>query len=315
MPFLGTYKPPVTAAELQLEKRLRGHVDVLAGLIGARHLGKRNSLEAASAYIEQQFAEIGDDRRRETYSIGSAEVANVVVERIGKEHPGEIVVLGAHYDTVPESPGADDNASAVAMLIEVARLLCSLPTKRTIRFVAFACEEPPHFYTDSMGSQQHARACRVRGENVVGMICLEMVGYYSTNPRSQDVPPLIPRLLRCAFPRRGDFLAAVANLHSIRLLLSFRSGFKRSNRFPLYCVALPERVREIRLSDNGSFWDQGYPALMITDTSFLRNPHYHLPSDTPETLDYGRLMMSTIGVAGGVGRIAKVIGRIALLGT
>ena len=313
MPLLGTYNPPFMQAELLLEKRLRGHVDVLAGLIGPRHLGKRNSLDAASAYIERQFAELGDSPRRETYDIGSAKVANVIVERLGTQRPEEIVVLGAHYDTVPETPGADDNASAVAMLIEVARLLRALRTKRTLRFVAFPCEEPPHFYTDTMGSQHYARACRVRGEHLVGMICLEMVGYYSTLPGSQSVPPLIPRTLRWAFPRKGDFLAAVANLQSIALLWSFRRGFKRSSHFPLFTVALPERIHEIRLSDNSSFWDQGYPALMVTDTSFLRNPHYHRSSDTPETLDYGRLTMSTIGVAGGVARIAKAIGRVALL--
>lgn len=139
------------------------------------------------------------------------------------------------------------------------------------------------------------------------MICLEMVGYYSTAPASQRVPDIIPRPITIAFPKRGDFIAAVGNLRSARLLLSFRRGFRRASRFPLYAIALPEKIHEIRLSDNGSFWDQGYPALMITDTSFLRNPHYHLPSDTPDTLDYGRLTMVTIGVAGAIGHVAQSI--------
>ena len=174
-----------------------------------------------------------------------------------------------------------------------------------MRFEAFACEEPPHFFTETMGSQVYARQCRERCEKVVGMLCLEMVGYYTTEPNSQLVDEQIPRFLRWVFPRRGDFLAAVGNVRSWRLGWTFRRGFKRAVRFPLFSVALPEKVQAIRLSDNSSFWDYGYRALMLTDTSFLRNPHYHLPSDVPETLDYARTARVTIGVAGGVARIAK----------
>lgn len=309
MGLLGTYRPPATNGERELESRLFRHVDVLAGLIGPRHIGKPSSIEAAVAYIERQFSEMGERVARNAYSIGSAEVANLVVERRGTSRPEQIIIVGAHYDTVPETPGADDNASAVAMMIEVARLLSQVATRRTLRFVAFPCEEPPHFYTQTMGSQQYAAGCRARGEQIIGMVALEMVGYY-TAEESQTVPPLIPKWLRWAFPKRGDFLAAVGNLASIRFLLSFRRGFKRASRFPLYAIALPETIQEIRLSDNSSFWDQGYPALMVTDTSFLRNPHYHLASDTPETLDYGRLTMATLGVAGGVARAAAVEGEV-----
>jgi hypothetical protein len=137
------------------------------------------------------------------------------------------------------------------------------------------------------------------------MICLEMVGYYSTEPKSQQTPAGIPRYLRWAFPSRGDFLASVANFRSWRLGWKFRRGFKQAVRFPLYSIALPERISEIRLSDNSSFWDQGYPAIMITDTSFLRNPHYHMSTDTPDTLDYVRMARATIGVAGGIARLAR----------
>jgi len=291
-------RPAIIEEDPQLIDRLKAHVEVLAGLIGPRHEHRPSSLEAATAYIERQFGVIGDEVTHETYSIGAIDVSNLVVERRGTRHPDQIVVLGAHYDTVPTTPGADDNASAVATLIEAARLLAPLQTKRTIRFVSFPCEEPPYFYTDTMGSEQYARGCRTRGEHIVGMLCLEMVGYYTTEPESQAIPPIIPRVLHWAFPSRGDFLASVANLCSVRLLLAFRRGFKRASRLPLYSIALPERVHEIRLSDNSSFWDQGYPALMITDTSFLRNPHYHAPSDTPDTLDYNRLAAATRGVAG-----------------
>lgn len=191
------------------------------------------------------------------------------------------------------------------MLLEVARLLRGLTPSRSIRYVAFACEEPPHFYTDSMGSQVHARSCRQRQEHIVGMLCLEMVGYYSSSAASQQMPESIPSWLRWAFPRRGNFLASVANLRSMGLGWRFRRGFKKAVRFPLFSIALPELIREIRLSDNSSFWDQGFPALMLTDTSFLRNPHYHLPSDTPDTLDYSSMAAVTQGVAGAIAHLAS----------
>lgn len=300
----GAGTPELTDAERRIAERLRGHVDRLAGHIGPRHVGRPAAMEAAAAYIESELTALGDSVERQAYCAAGVEVANLVVERRGAERPDETVVLGAHYDTLAETPGADDNASAVATLIEVARLLQGRSFSRTIRFAAFACEEPPHFYTDEMGSRQHAARCRARGENVVGMLCLEMVGYYSSAPGSQRPPPEAPGVLHWAFPDRGDFLAAVGNLRSCGLLWRFRGGFRRATRLPLFSMALPEAFNSIRLSDNSSFWDQGYPALMITDTSFLRNPNYHQPGDTPDTLDYARMARATIGVAGGVAGVA-----------
>jgi len=295
--------------EQDLAKRLYTHVDRLAGLIGPRHLGKPSTMDVSATYIERALTGFGCSVDRQTYDVEDDEVANLVVERPGTRRADEIVILGAHYDTVPTTPGADDNASAVAMLIEVARILQPFVFQRTLRFVAFPCEEPPYFYTDSMGSEVYARQCRVRGERVIGMVCLEMVGYYCTEPRSQQIPLGIPRFLHWAFPGRGDFLAAVGNFRSWRLGWTFRRGFKRAIRFPLYSIVLPETIHEIRMSDNSSFWDQDYPALMVTDTSFLRNPHYHRTTDTPGTLDYARMAQATIGVAGGVSRLAKALGR------
>lgn len=289
----------------KLAHNLFQHVDRLAGLIGPRHLGNSPAFHAAAGLVERELSNILPAATLQTYRVGNEEVANVVAAIPGTTLHDEIVVVGAHYDTVWSTPGADDNASAVAMLIEVARLMRDSRPRRTIRFVSFACEEPPYFHTGDMGSQFFARECRRRNERIHGMLCLEMVGYYSSKPNSQSVPPSIPRSLHRLFPNRGDFLAAVANLRSWRLLWQFRRGFKRAVRFPLFSIALPERIAEIRLSDNSSFWDQNYPALMLTDTSFLRNPHYHLNSDTPDTLDYERMAQVTVGVAGGLRRIAK----------
>jgi Zn-dependent M28 family amino/carboxypeptidase len=283
---------------------LTRHVDCLAGLIGPRPFSNFVTFSAAATYVERELEKTGYDVWRHTYMIGNKEVANIVAERLGGRRKDEIVILGAHYDTYFTTPGADDNASAVAVLIETARLLRDLKPARTVRFVSFACEEPPHFHTGEMGSQVYARQCRLRNERIIGMLCLEMVGYYSTEPRSQQIPPGIPRWLHWAFPKQGNFLAAVGNLPSWRLAWGFRRGFKRAVRFPLFSICLPESIAEIRLSDNSSFWDQGYPALMLTDTSFLGNPNYHLTSDTPATLDYVRMAKVTVGVAGAVRRIA-----------
>lgn len=287
-----------------LARHLHRHVDCLAGLIGPRHLGRPESMNAALAFIEREFQEMSYQASRQNYDAGRCVATNVIVERRGETRPDEIVILGAHYDTVPETPGADDNASAVAVLLEVARSLVGTRFQRTVRFVSFACEEPPHFHTDTMGSQFHARHCRMAGEKITGMLCLEMVGYYSSDEGSQAVPSGIPRAFHWLFPKRGDFLTAVGNLRSWRLCWRFRRGFKAATRFPLFSIALPESVHAIRLSDNSSFWDQGYPALMLTDTSFLRNPNYHRPSDTADTLDYERMAQVVQGVSGAVKAIA-----------
>ncbi|MCC6358888.1 MAG: M28 family peptidase [Phycisphaerales bacterium] len=289
----------------ELARRLHQHVDRLAGLIGPRHFGKPDSIAAAIALIEREFAAMGDAVRREEYPLDNGQIAtNLIVERRGTTRPDEIVLLGAHYDTVPETPGADDNASAVAVLLETALLLAGRRFCRTVRFVAFACEEPPHFYTQEMGSHVHAKGCHDRGEKLVGMLCLEMVGYYSDAPGSQIAPMELPRWLAWWLPRRGNFLAAVGNLRSWRLCWAFRRGFKRSSRLPLFSIVLPEWVYSIRLSDNSSFWDFGYPALMITDTSFLRNRNYHRATDLPATLDYDRMAAATEGVAGAIAALA-----------
>lgn len=280
-----------------IENNLRLHVDRLAGLIGPRTLSKPKTIQATIGYIEGQWSEMGYRCRRECYDAMGDEATNLIVERPGTKRVDEIVLLGAHYDTVFNTPGADDNASAVAVLIEVSRLLREHTGKRTARFVSFACEEPPYFHTDSMGSQHHARQSRQRGDNIVGMLCLEMVGFFSLSKGSQAVPTGIPRWMHPFFPQRGNFLAAVGNLQSKALCWNFRRGFKRgTRRMPLFTICLPEAIHEIRLSDNSSFWDHGYPALMLTDTSFLRNPNYHQASDTPETLDYPRMTEVTLGV-------------------
>jgi hypothetical protein len=294
----------VTDDREQIEANLRLHVDRLAGLIGIRALAKPKTIEATIGYIESVWNGIGYRVGYETFDALGDEATNLIVETDGTERAAETVLLGAHYDTVLSTPGADDNASAVAVMLEVSRLLLHYSGKRSARYVAFACEEMPYFNMDSMGSQHHARRSRHCGENIVGMLCLEMVGYYSLARGSQSIPPGIPNWLHRFFPSRGNFLAAVGNVPSWKLCWQFRRGFKQgTRRMPLFSICLPERISEIRLSDNSSFWDQGYPALMLTDTSYFRNPNYHQPTDTPETLDYPRMTEVTLGVAGAMRKL------------
>ncbi|HTU26241.1 MAG TPA: M28 family peptidase [Pirellulales bacterium] len=292
-------------ADQVLIGNLRRRVERLAREIGPRHVGRPDALWAAQVFVEQELAGQGYAVERQSYLVCEQEVSNLIAELPGTRRAGEIVVLGAHYDSTPTTPGADDNASAVAVLLEVARRMRSRPCERTIRFVAFTCEEMPHFHTGDMGSQVYARACRALGERIVGMLCLEMVGYFSSAPGSQRIPSAIPRWLRWIFPPRGDFLAAVGNLRSGKLLWNFSRGFRRAKRLPLFSILLPEAIHDIRRSDNSSFWDQGFSALMLTDTSYLRNPHYHLTSDTPETLDFERMLGVVAGVVEGLCRVAR----------
>ena len=289
----------------EIEANLRLHVDRLAGLIGPRTLKRPKTIEATIGYIRGQWNDMGYSVAEETYDAIGDIATNLIVERPDTKRSDEIILLGAHYDTVSTTPGADDNASAIAVLLEVSRLLKDHVGSRTMRYVAFACEEPPYFNFDSMGSQHNAREARKRGDKIIGMLCLEMVGYFRDEVGSQAVPPTIPKFLHRFFPQRGNFLAAVGNLSSWKLAWSFRRGFKRGTRLPLLSLVLPERVNEIRLSDNSSYWDQGYPALMLTDTSYLRNPHYHMASDLPETLDYQRMTLVTEGVAAALKRLLK----------
>lgn len=289
-----------------IEANLRLHVDRLAGLIGPRTLRKPKTIQATIGYLEAQWSEMGYFCEQECYDADGDEATNLVIENRGSKHSDEVVLLGAHYDTVFSTPGADDNASAVAVMLEVSRLLRDCIGKRTARYVAFACEEPPYFHTGAMGSQHHARSSKERGDNIVGMLCLEMVGYYCLTEGSQSIPPGIPKWMHRFFPRRGNFLAAVGNLASWKLCWRFRQGFKKgTRRMPLFSMCLPEKIHEIRLSDNSSFWDQDYPALMLTDTSYLRNPHYHQATDTPETLDYPRMTEVTLGVAAAMRKLLR----------
>jgi Zn-dependent M28 family amino/carboxypeptidase len=277
-----------------LAERLKQHVQLLAGKIGERNVYRPAALDAAAHYIESELSGIGYAVRRQTYLAQGVESANLEVVLPGWRWPEESIVVGAHYDTVLGSPGADDNASAVAALIEIARLAQGHAPGRTLKLVAFVNEEPPFFFWGEMGSKQYARAAKRRRENIRLMISLEMLGYYRDEAGSQAYPPLF----RYFYPERGNFIAFVSNFRSRAAMRRAAHAFRNHSDFPLEAAATFGWIPGVAWSDQLSFWRAGYPAFMCTDTAFFRNPYYHSVEDTPEKLDYPRLAELVKGLAG-----------------
>lgn len=214
-------------------------------------------------------------------------MAGSIVRNIDAQHgaPADgILVIGAHYDSVAGCPGANDNASGVAAVLELSRLLRGDAGRLAIRFVAFANEEPPFFMTEAMGSRVYARRCRERGEQIAGMFSLETIAYYSNERGSQQYPG--PALFQRLYPDTGNFIGFVSNVASRKLLRDAGGEFRRRGAFPSEGVAAPADIPGIGWSDHWAFWQEGYPAVMLTDTAPYRYPHYHQPSDTPDKLDY-----------------------------
>lgn len=279
---------------------LRRHVGTLAGEIGERHVGRPVALAAAERYIARELTDLGYVVVAQRYAAEGVDCANLEVVIPGASVPSEIVVVGAHYDTVPGSPGADDNASAVAALLEIARALADARPARTLKLVAFVNEEAPFHFRREMGSSVYARAARRRGDEIRAMFSLEMLGCYDDSPGSQTYPPLLKHF----YPDRGNFIAFVANLRSRRLLKAAVAAFRASSRFPCESAALPAWVPGVGWSDQLSFWQAGYRGIMVTDTAFHRYPHYHRPTDTPDRLDYTRLAEVAEGLVGTFTRLA-----------
>jgi len=284
--------PPMTPKEEELSKRLRSDVEMLAGRIGVRNSSSWNALCRAADFIESRFKECGYTVVRDTFMIEGKPYHNLAVEIPGTRLPGEIIVIGAHYDSAWETPGANDNASGVAAVLALAHAFSEERPARTLRFVAFANEEPPFFKTDLMGSRVYARRCQGRHENIVAMLSLETMGYYSDTKWSQTYPPP----MNFFYPSTGNFIAFVGNISYREFLKQVIASFRRNTLFPSEGAALPSWIPGIDWSDHWSFWKEGYPALMITDTAPYRYPEYHSFSDTPDKIDYERLARVTVGI-------------------
>ena len=266
-----------------LRDALREHVKALAVDIGPRTPLTSCTLIRAANYIHSVFEEAGLSVREQEYQYYDQRVTNVLATAPTAVRPSAHYLVGAHYDTVPDTPGADDNASAVAVMLELARRLRHERLKAPILFAAFTLEEPPAYLTGHQGSRIFVRSCQNNGDRMLGAIILEMVGY--TAPRQH-----YPYLARWpGYPAEGNFIGIIGNWRSLRFGRSVLRGFRKNKDLPVESLFLPFNGRllpETRMSDHASFWDAGLPALMITDTAFFRNPNYHLPSDTIDTLDF-----------------------------
>ena len=274
----------MTERELEmLRDALREHVDALSVDIGPRTPLSPGSLVRAANYITSVFEDAGLSIKEQNYQYYDQRVTNVLAAASASAGASAYYVVGAHYDTVPSTPGADDNASAVAVMLELAGRLQHERLKVPILFAAFTLEEPPAYLTDHQGSRIFVRSCQKNGDRVLGAIILEMVGY--TAPRQHY--PFLPRWP--GYPGQGNFIGIIGNWRSLRFGRAVVRGLRKNTDLAVASLFLPFDGRilpETRLSDHTSFWDAGLPALMVTDTAFFRNPNYHLPSDTIDTLDF-----------------------------
>jgi hypothetical protein len=286
--------PAADDALRALAAELHRDVGRLAVEVGERNVSNRpKELAEAAGRIAAELAKAGYEVKRQEYEVSGVLCANLEVEILGTSRPGEVVVVGAHYDTVHGSPGADDNTSGVAGVLALARHFSKQKTGRTLRLVAFVNEEPPYFQTGQMGSRVYARRCKERGEQIVAMLSLEMLGYYDDAPGSQKYPPPFSLL----YPSEGNFVGFVGNLASGPLVRQVIGAFRRHEQFPSEGAALPEFIPGVNFSDQWSFWQEDYPAIMVTDTAMYRNPHYHTPQDTIEKIDFQRAARVVRGLA------------------
>lgn len=283
---------PLSPEETALRDALRRDVGVIAGEIGDRNWLVHSRLVEAAAWIEASLAQAGYKVRRLGYEVRGKTCHNLEVEIPGRIRSEEIVVIGAHYDSVPGCPAANDNGSGVAALLALARAFAGDKPERTIRFVAFVNEEPPFYRSSEMGSFVYARECRRRGDRVVAMLSLETIGYYRDERGSQRYPPPFSLF----YPSEGNFIAFVGNVSSRALVRQCLATFRREVKFPSEGAALPGFITGVDWSDHWSFWKAGYPAAMVTDTALFRYPFYHSPEDTPEKLDYARMARVVAGL-------------------
>ncbi len=294
--------PPLTATEKQLQTALKRDVKVLSEKIGIRNYQNYQNLVAAKDYLTKELTTAGYRVKNLDYSIENKIYTNLEVELPGTTRADEILVIGAHYDSAFTSPGANDNGTGAAAILALAREFAKTKPLRTLRFVEFTNEEPPYFWTDSMGSVVYAHQAKQRGDKIVGMFSLETLGYYSDKADSQKYPPPLNLL----HPNRGNFVGFVSNIESRELLRNTMRSFRALAKFPSEGAALPNALPGVGWSDHWAFWQQGYQAVMITDTATFRYPHYHTLDDTIDKIDFEKLARVVSGVGGVVADFSGV---------
>jgi hypothetical protein len=289
--------PPLSAQETALNDSLYEDLHHLATTIGERNVLHPDRLALARDWIEERLRSAGYATDRQTYDVNGIACSNVVAERKGTSRAGEIVIVGAHYDSADGTPGANDNGSGLVSLLALARDLAGRSFDRSVRYVAFVNEEPPFFLS---GSAVYAKRAASSGERIVAMLSLETMGFFSDEPGSQKYP--FPMSL--LYPDTGNFITFVGNIGSRDLVRRAIGSFREATSFPSEGAALPESMPGVGWSDHGSFWAAGYPAIMVTDTAFFRYRHYHTAQDTEDKVDTGRLARVVAGLERVVKRLA-----------
>ena len=274
-----------------IKKSVIETVLILSETIGQRSWKDLGKLARSANFIEERFRSSGCETLRQPFTFRGNTYHNIITEIQGRDSETDgMLVVGAHYDSCEGTPGADDNASGVAGLLELARLTKEKPLKRTVRYVAYCLEEPPAYGTKHMGSYVHAESLHKEGARVFGMISLEMLGYYCDEEGSQYYPS---SLFRPFYPSTGNFITFVGNFSSRGFSNSVKSAFTSVSSFPVEALNGFSIIPGVDFSDHRNYWKFGFPAFMITDTAFYRNPNYHEISDLPNTLDYDRLALLT----------------------
>jgi Zn-dependent M28 family amino/carboxypeptidase len=287
-PAVKAISSPDTAIDASALER---HVRMLAHTLAPRSYEHPANLEDAGDYVLAEFARLGLATDVQEYQVNGRGYRNVIA-RLGPTK-GPLIVIGAHYDACGDTPGADDNASGVAGLLELARALAAHPPRQPVELVAYTLEEPPFFRTEDMGSYRHAQALAAQGREVKLMLSLEMIGYFRDSPRSQRYPVGALKLL---YPDQGNFIALVGAYRDFGDMRRVKGLFKGASALPVTSINAPESVQGVDFSDHASYWRFKMPAIMVTDTAFLRNDNYHEAGDTPETLDYRRMAQVVRGV-------------------
>jgi len=273
--------PELTAAQATVREQLQADLQKLAGEIGERNTNKPEKLAEAASFIEKSFTAMGYTVARLPYDVKGRACLNLAVEIKGQKTPEEIVVVGAHYDSAPGAPGANDNGSGAIALLALARAFAKQKVDRTLRFVAFTNEEPPYFQTEQMGSLVYARQCKQKNEKITAMISLETIGCFSDKPNSQRYPFPFNQY----YPNTGNFIGFIGNIESKDLVHRCITTFRNRCAFPSEGATAPGHVEGVGWSDQWSFWKVGYPALMLTDTALFRYADYHQPTDTPDKVN------------------------------
>ena len=273
------------------EEALKSHVEKLSNEFYPRNHAEIDNLNKAATYIENHFRNTGGDVEVQEFKVAGETYKNVIVVfGKGKSHK---LVIGAHYDAYEQTPGADDNASGIAGLIEIAYLLGENGTEKEVELVAYSLEEPPHFRSNNMGSHAHATKMEKENTKIEGVILLEMIGYFSDEWGSQSYPNPLLHLL---YPNQGNFIAVVGRLDQRSFTKTVKCALKGATDLPVFSINAPASLPEIDFSDHRNYWPLGINAVMITDTSFYRNRTYHKLTDTSEKLDYKRMAKVVISV-------------------